>query len=1519
MKKILGLDLGTNSIGWAMLNMPDEGTPELPHIEAAGSRVIPMDAARLGDFERGNPVSQTADRTRQRGIRRLYERSNLRRERLHRVLRIMGFLPEHYAAALTPYGQFKDHCEPKLPWSTGADGKPLFLFKSSFEEMLADFRERQPELVAGGKRIPYDWTLYYLRRKALTSPVSKEELAWILLSFNRKRGYAQTRAEATADDPEATSPSSRQYFEKQPITQIIDTGQTYKENKVLRVVLANGLTGKLFKKSIPDWVGQEKTIIVTIDLDKQGNPRLEDDGTVRCRFQIPTEEEWGTKWALVKQKTEHDLTELGLHPGVYIYEALLADPSQKIIGKLVRVIDRPHYKNELHAILRKQQEFHPELSDDKLYADCLHELYGRNDAYRDSIASRGFVYLLADDILFYQRPLKSKKSLIANCPLESRSYVDSEGVRHEVPLKCIAKSHPLYQEFRLWQFVSNLRIYQREQYDSLHQRFETDVDATARFLPGEAERAALYAWLADRASITQDGLLGYPAFKLSKAERALYRWNYVEDKEYPAGETRHALLTAFDRAKADRCLLTEALEEALWQILYAINDSGELRRAVTNFVRRHALPDALIEALCKVKPFKDEYGAYSAKAIKKLLPLMREGSYWSADAIDTITQQRIAHLVDGEYDDSIRERVREKSFHLDSTEAFRGLPTWLACYVAYDRHSEARDLALWRTPEAIDAYLDSFRQHSLRNPIVEQVVLETLRVVRDVWRRVGRIDEIHVEIGRDMKQTTEQRRRDSQRIAENEATNQRIRILLHELKNSDMEVADLRPYSPTQQELMRIYEEGAWDSLSQNTSKELDEYRDIKKRLANSAKKPTAGEVRRYALWLEQNYRSPYTGNCIPLSRLFTTDYEIEHVIPRALYFDDSISNKVICESEINKLKGKMLGHEFIKANSGRKVELSHGRTTTLFTLAAYEDFVKRTYASNRRKRDNLLADEVPSGFSNRQLGDMRYISKFIRSLLSNIVREEGEQEMISKNIITCVGSMTDRVKHDWGLDDVWNHLILPRFERMNELTKSNDYTSRTANGHLIPTVPLEQQAGFSKKRIDHRHHAMDAIVIACISRNVVTYLNNESASSSSQATRHDLQRLLCEKVHMDDEGNYTWRLRKPWPTFTEDAGHVLRQIVPSFKQNQRIINKTSNHYLHFDANGKKQLVRQTKGDSWAIRKPMHKETVFGEVNLRQVKSVSLRDAVKMPERIVDRDLKRQIRLLIGAGFDFKQIKTYFDQHQDLWNDINLARIDVYYFTKETNDRYFASRKPIDESFDEKRIKGSITDTGIQAILLRHLQRCGGNPKEAFSPEGLEAMNANIQELNNGKPHQPVYKVRVYEKADKYCVGEQGNKSKKFVEAAKGTNLFFAIYESEVTDKKTGEVSIKRSFDTIPLRDVVSRQKAGLPSAPDRDGVSPKYVLSPNDLVYVPTPQEREVGKIAFPIDKGRIYKMVSATGSECHFIPEIVSGIILNKVEFEALNKLGRAITGEMIKDVCIPIKVDRLGNIIEVDNKPL
>ncbi|MBR8720675.1 CRISPR-associated endonuclease Cas9 [Bacteroides pyogenes] len=1525
MKKILGIDLGTNSIGWAVVNSFDENQNEesLKHIECVGSRIIPMDAAILGDFDKGNSISQTAKRTEFRSVRHLRERHLLRRARLHKILRLLGFLPDHYVQDLDGHGNFLVNVEPKIAWRKDSNGTFEFIFNDSFDEMLQDFATYQPELIACNRKVPYDWTIYYLRKKALTKKLSKEELSWILLNFNQKRGYYQLRGEE--DDESVKTAKTRQYFDRQKIKSIVDTNQTYKGQKVLIVELEDGVKGKIFKKEIPNWVGQEKSIIVTVDIDKDGCDKYEESGELSCRFKIPSDAEWESEWKLIKMKTQKDLDASGKTVGAYIYDAILQNPSQKIRGKLVRTIERKYYKEELKQILKKQVEFHPELRDKDLFLDCLNELYPNNDAHRNACADRDFIYLFMDDILFYQRPLKSKKSLIADCPYEKHMYRDKEtGELKYSSVKCIAKSHPLFQEFRLWHFISNIRIYQKERVidvdacqpdlssarSALKSKLEADVDVTNEFLTCEADYVALFEWLNNKKSVSQKDFLKYPAFGIKKSADN-YRWNYVEDKSYPCNETRALILSHLEKANIRGDVFTKEQEEALWHILYSVEDKYEIVKALQSFAAKYRFNDDFVTVFSKFPPFKKEYGSYSAKAIKKLLPLMRMGKYWSESAIDIKTRERIEKIITGECDDSIRERVRLKAIRLHDIEHFRALPVWLACYVVYDRHSESGDIMKWKTPQEMDSYIQNFKQHSLRNPIVEQVITETLRVVRDIWKQVGRIDEIHVELGREMKNPADKRKEMTKRIIENENTNLRIKAMLTEFLNPEFEIENVRPYSASQQDILRIYENGVLNSVSEIPEEITGILKKFNER--EQRKRPSTSEVLRYKLWLEQKYCSPYTGKMIPLGKLFTPAYEIEHVIPQSRYFDDSFNNKVICEAEVNKLKGNLLGYEFIKKHHGQRVDLGLGEIVDIFSVDEYETFVKDYYSGNQQKMKKLLMDEIPEQFIERQLNDSRYISKVVKSLLSNIVREQDEQESISKNVIVCTGGVTDRLKKDWGINDVWNKLILPRFQRLNNITETTEFTAKNMEGHEIPVVPFEYQRGFNKKRIDHRHHAMDAIVIACASRNIVNYLNNESARKKARISRYDLQKLLCDKVKTDDNGNYKWILKKPWGTLTQDVYAALDNVIVSFKQNLRVINKTKNYYVHYEA-GKKTIAKQEKGSGWAIRKPMHKDTVFGEVNLRKVKTVSLNEAIKNPQCIVEKDFKKKLLSLLKQNFDAKKVKAYFEEHKDVWSDINLSKIEVYYFTKDTKERFFATRKPLDSSFDKKEIE-SITDIGIQKILLRHLEQKNSDPDLAFSPDGIEEMNHNIVQLNGGRKHQPIVKVRVYEKADKFAIGQQGNKASKYVEAAKGTNLFFAVYEEEVRDKKTNAVMLKRHYASIPLNVVIDRQKKGLSTAPeDENGNVPIFVLSPNDLVYLPTAEDIANASISLPINKNRIYKMVSCTGNEGHFVPVYVANPIIQTIELGSNNKAQKAWTDEMIKEICVPIKLDRLGNIVKI-----
>lgn len=128
----------------------------------------------------------------------------------------------------------------------------------------------------------------------------------------------------------------------------------------------------------------------------------------------------------------------------------------------------------------------------------------------------------------------------------------------------------------------------------------------------------------------------------------------------------------------------------------------------------------------------------------------------------------------------------------------------------------------------------------------------------------------------------------------------------------------------------------------------------------------------------------------------------------------------------------------------------------------------------------------------------------------------------------------------------------------------------------------------------------------------------------------------------------------------------------------------------------------------------------------------------------------------------------------------------------------------------------------------------------------------------------------------------------------------------------------KRSYFSVPLNEVIDREKAGLSPVPEKNGEdSLVFWLSPNDLVYVPTEDEMERGYVDGELDRSRIYKMVSSSGRQCFFVPASVAVSIVDKIEFSVMNKMERATTGEMIKEICIPIKVDRLGRVVKFNGK--
>lgn len=1581
MKRVLGLDLGTNSIGWSLVMLDYQAKKDTclgsGEILGIGSRIIPMNEATLSDFGKGKTVSQTAERTKYRGIRRLRQRHLLRRERLHRILNILGFLPQHYAQEIdfeNRLGQFLDNKEPKIAYRKNEDQKHEFLFKDSFLEMVQDFKKNQPSLFYRNEsgeetKIPHDWTIYYLRKKGLSEKLSKEELAWVILNFNQKRGYYQLRGD---EIDKAKDNSKRVEFIETLVSDVIDTEELQgKDQRKFKIILENGWSFIKPSNKEVEWKGKVREFVVTTELNEDGTEKLTKYGDVKRSFRSVDSEK---DWIAIKSKAEKTIEESGKTVGCYIYDKLLQKPNQKIRGKLVRTIERDFYKNEFTSILKTQVALQPELFTDSLFEACVKHLYPYNIPHQTDLLKRDFVHLFTEDILFYQRPLKTKKSLIAECKYEFRIYKDKEtGEEKKQWLKCIAKSHPLYQEFRLWEFVQNLKIYEREK--RVNGLLKTDEPVTNEFISSIEDKVKLFEHLNDRKNIKQSTFLGFFKKDGKKLTEKTHRWNYVEDKEYPCNETRAGFITVLKKNKEFNWqeFLTQKVEVELWHTLYSINQKKELESALEKLAKRLNVEDNILKPFLDFPPFKKEYGAFSYKALNKLLPLLRFGNHWSEEQIQEKVKDKIEKILNGEADDSVDNKTRERLQNFHSIKDFQGLPIWLASYVAYGRHSEVGERVYWKKPSDIER----LAQHSLRNPIVEQVINETLQVVKDIWNHYGNgeekfFDEIHVELGRDMKNTKKERERLTEQITENQNTNLRIRAILKELMDDPKVEGDVKDYSPSQQDLLKIYEEGVLTA----SEKIPDDIEKISRKA-----EPTKTEIQKYRLWMDQKYRSPYTGEVIPLSKLFTSAYEIEHILPQSRHFDDSLNNKVICEAEVNSLKDNQTGYEFIEKHGGQIVSCS-GKEVQIYSKEKYEDMILKNFTG--KKKAILLMPDIPESFTNRQLNDSRYISKVVMKLMSNLVREENEEEATSKHVIPVTGKVTAQLKKDWGFNDVWNELIAPRFQRMNELTGTNDFgywDEKGGNKFFRNNVPDELKKNFDPKRIDHRHHALDALVVALADRRHVNYLNNKHAQEKGKE-RKDYRTNLCFKKYDDSGKNYNWTFYKPWESITKELKDKLATTVVSVKQNKRILTKTSNYYESFkdeiggvrrDKSGlpKKGLTKQLDGKQGSdnkrnisLRKDYHDPMPYGKIELA-FDVLNIYDAINKRDYIIDKAIRNQVIKLISyydgkEAFASKESKRHFKQYKKAKADLDKlqSKIDRLNLEKEPDQKELSSlttrivikkeeilaikeiliidkegnaidkthyqiktekygkRQPLAKALSgdtyDAVVKSifKVADYQLQLDLIDHLNSyyLDGNFDFAFSPDGIDRFNRNRK--------TPIYSLRLAESGSgRFELGDKKGNNHKYVEATTGNNVYFAVYKK----RESGE----RKFETIPLRESFERLKQGEKTpAPklNKDGYQLLFTLSPGEVVFVPDEEEKQnIESVDFSnLTKSQIDRLFTVndfSGYTIYFTPTSFARAIGPKeLDTSYDHKLSKVVLGDKsvpIKDHCWKLEVDRLGNL--------
>ncbi len=1421
MKKILGLDIGTNSIGWALVNYDfDNKAGEIINL---GSRIIPLETDKLKDFQQGRSVSSAAERRMARQLRRLKHRYKLRRERLIKVFKILGWFPNSFPEKFEEDEHFNINNFVPFSIETLEEAKKLFQVE----------------------KLPNDWVIYFLRDKALKQKITLNELARVIYHFNQRRGFRSSRIEnkesiATTDDEPQ---KSEKFYEFLFVNKITDTGES---RRGLKIFLMEGKTkdgktyeGIITRKSKPDWENKKLEFEITKKTKK--------DGTETYEFRLPDL----TKWEERRLALEKDIRLSGLYVGQYHLYKLLQDRNYRIKEQ---VVDRKFYQEELEAIWKSQERFHPELQNNDKIDLIAETLYQHNEQKQKELQKLSLLEIIKDDIIYYQRPLKSQKKSIGECRFEKKNYTDKYG--RQPGYKVAPKSSPIFQEYRIWQTINNLRIFKNEEIQP-DGKTKFDVEKTDELLKIE-NKESLFELFDSRDEIKIEDIL--TTLGLSPDD---YRINFPQDRELKGNETKSAFLRVFRRhnfvEEGEKILNDNEKFFNLWHLTYSVTDEEQLTKSL---IKKFNFNLDLAKHIAKMPPFRKEYAAYSSKALKKLVPLMRCGKYWNELDIDPTTKERIQKIINGEILDTFPDEIKNKfvSGSFKTINDFQGLPVYLACYVVYGKHAERELYDKFDRPEEID-HLKLLPTNSLRNPVVEKVVRETLLVVKDIWNQYGRPDEIHIELARDLKKNAKEREAISKQIIENEKERKRIVEILKHIKNAN-------PNSQMDIERLRL-----WEELGTKEAKET-----IPKLSTN----PTKSEIEKYFLWGEQNHISPYTGKVIPLSKLFTEKYEIEHIIPKSRFFDNSLANKTICEAEVNRFKENLTAMELIQQYGGTTIP---NTKIKLLTLDEYKKHIRLTFRG--RKLYNFLRLEIPNNFINRQINETRYITRKLGELLYPIAKE---------SLVFTTGSITAELKENWGLNRVWKEIIKPRFERLEKITgeKFIFYDKETNNIHF----------GQEYKRIDHRHHALDALVIALTQREHIRYLNSLNAVDS-------LEELKEVKYKLVKKGIREFQL--PWKTFTKDAKKVIKEVIVSFKNKIRVLQRGRNRYWKWvQENGRwvKRLVWQDNSKLFTVRKSLFKEP-SGIISIAEYKDVNINDAIKyqfeyltnkqsnLQERIADKNLRKKINELIkNCEFDLNQTLQYIKTHPLKDKKGNrIKNVTILYFKE-----YSAKRVNLDSTFDIKKIEkipySNHPENWLVKLLKEHLKEYNNDSKEAFTGEGLE----NLYK----KYGKPIRKITIMEE-----VGKKIPIKGKYFEVDKGTNLFFIIYEN-IKDPSDRIINENSSISIVDALQVFMNGGKKEDLGENKPGYR-KIILSPNDLVYVP-----EEGETVDLIDwnnkaklSNRIYKVVSFTGRSCFFVPHHVAEPIIQTTELGSNNKAEKSWDGIMIKNVCIKLKVDRLGNI--------
>jgi CRISPR-associated endonuclease Csn1 len=856
--KILGLDLGTNSIGWAVVDKDND------NILDAGVRIFPegIEPTTIGQGDKEK--SKNATRRDNRQMRRQFYRKRLRKIKLLEVLIEQGMCP----LTIKELRKWKN-------WDNirKNDGRK-FPETKEFTEWLS--------------QNPYE-----LRSKAISEKVSLHELGRIFYHMIQRRGFLSNRK---------SKEESAIFTKGKPDENILPINLT--REKIGNSTLGTYLHSISYTKGHPYY---------TIKDDDGVETRVRGRYTIRDMYVNEFERIWA------KQERFHDLS------GIYVESKKIREFKGTLSGS--RIAKKIKH---LKTIFGEENVKIEDLIYGRIKVSTISPmplkeyLGGKIEILITEDGNPKLQFKSNDSVLFWQRPLRSQKGLLANCRFENNLPVirkngdmllKDSGEPQTRSKKPCPLSHPDFELFRALQFINNI-VYGK------NNRLTKEQRSIVLDLINRNDKNFYFKKVPEVLKLTYE------------------KFNYSNEQKIAGNATIKALKPLFEKD------VWEQHYEDIWHCFYFYEDNDKLFQKVKTDYRYNGD----IEKIKSIK-LKDGYGSISLKAIRNILPFLEMGfTYDRAVILGGVknTFGKRWEYFKNSHDEIIREIIGILKEDNKEGEAITKIKDYLSSPVfgfGFVK-DDPRFQYLYHHSEALE--VDSRIEEkvpevdNLRNPIAQQALHETRRLVNNLLDKYRasfsadfKFDRIHVEMGRNLRNNKDGRREMGIRISENEKKNDEAR-----------------------------------------------------ERLAEFGLKPSRDNIQKYLMFKEIEERAgkahcPYTGKIISVSDLLGRDntVQIEHIVPYSISLDDSFGNKTICEANFNREKGEKTPWQYYMENPDPKLWGAN-------SWEEVQDRAFRLLPYRKAKKFIAKREFEKSDFIQRQLNDSRYIARKAVELLSRVCND---------------------------------------------------------------------------------------------------------------------------------------------------------------------------------------------------------------------------------------------------------------------------------------------------------------------------------------------------------------------------------------------------------------------------------------------------------------------------------------------------------------------------------------------------